>query len=257
MRIIKLSISAFFTISLVFFAGCTKDFSNVVEESSPVYSINYIKSLPDTALTQKDTLSLEIGFSSVNKPASVHVEFVTSSQIELSATLNQTSSTSNFFGKAVADSTVPGGQYEVNYFIPNNDGSTINIGKQSIQIVKWGNSAPVLDSILVIDTVTVTSPDTAYILLLTKVSDADGKNDIQNVSYYVVKPSGSKGDTYYLYDDGVKDASHYDLVAGDQIYSNKISIPYSVTKGTYRFDFQAKDKSGAVSAIKSHYITIK
>jgi hypothetical protein len=257
MRIIKLSISAIFTFSLVFWAGCTKDFSNVVEESSPVYSINYIKPLPDTALTQKDTLSLEVGFSSTNKPASVRVEFVTSSQVEISATLAQTSSTSNFFGKAVAGSTVPSGQYEVNYFVSNDDGSTTTLGKQNIIIRKWDNSAPVIDSIYAADSVSVSEPDTVFILLKAEVSDADGKSDIQSVSYYAVKPSGSKGETFYLYDDGVIDGSHYDQVAGDQIYTNKISIPYSVTKGTYRFDFQAKDKSGTVSAIKSHYITIK
>ena len=252
MRIFKLSISAFFSISLVFWAGCTKDFSDVVEESSPVYSINYIKPLPDTALTKKDTLSLEVGFSSANKPASVQVEFVTSSQAEFSTTLTQTSSTSNFFGKAIVGSTVPGGQYEVNYFVNNDDGSTTSIGKQNIIIRKWDNSAPVIDSVYASDTITVSSSSvTAY--LEVQVSDADGASDVAQVYYTTLKPNGDTNGPFYLADDGVLP----DLYAGDRIYTAGMTITSSVTKGTYRFDFQAKDKSGAVSAIKSHYITIK
>ncbi len=257
MRIFKASISAIFLFSLVFWAGCTKDFSNTVEESTPVYTVNYIKPLPDTAMTRNEALYLEAGFSSANKPSSVVVQFSTSSQVQISTTLSQTSSGSNFFGTAVVGSSLPGGAYDVDYYGQNGDASLTHIGKQYIIIKRADNSTPVIDSVYIVDTVTVSAPDTAIIVLNAKVSDADGKSDIQSVSYYVVKPSGSKGDTYYLYDDGVVDGSHYDLFAGDQIYSNKISIPYSVTKGTYRFDFQAKDKSGAVSAIKSHYITIK
>jgi hypothetical protein len=252
MRIIKLSISAIFTISLVFWAGCTKDFSNVVEESSPVYSINYIKSLPDTALTKKDTLSLEVGFSSTNKPSSINVEFVTSSQVQLSTTLTQTSSTSNCFGKAVAGSTVPSGQYEVNYFVSNDDGSNTTLGKQYIIIRKWDNSVPVIDTVFADDTITVSSStQTAY--LYAKVGDADGLSDVSQVYYYVVKSSGDTVGPYTLADDG----TNPDQTAGDGIFTSGLTIYSNAIKGTYRFDFQAKDKSGAVSTIKSHYITLK
>jgi hypothetical protein len=252
MRIFKFSLTAFSLISLMLWTGCTKDFSNIVEESSPVYTVNYVKPIPDSALTKNDTLSLEIGFSSTSKPSSVTVEFVTASQVEFSATLNQTSPSSNFIGNAVVSTTAPGGQYAVNYYITNNDGSTISIGKQSIRIIKWGNSAPVIDTVLADDTITVSS-STQIAYLYAKVSDADGLSDISQVYYNVVKPSGDTVGPYTLADDGTSP----DQISGDGIFTSGLSIYSNAVKGTYRFDFQAKDKSGAVSTIKSHYMTLK
>lgn len=252
MRIFKASLSAIFLFSLVFWAGCTKDFSSVVEESMPVYTVNYIKPLPDTVATKGDTVYLETGFSSTNKPSGVVVQFSTSSQVQLSTTLAQATPGGNFSGKVIVGSSIPGGTYSVDYYGQNDDASLTHIGKQYIIIKRANNSAPVIDSVYAADTITVSSGSVNSFLEV-KVSDADGASDISQVFYNTTKPNGDTNGPYYLADDGV----YPDAYAGDRIYTTGMTIPSTVTKGTYRFDFQAKDKSGAVSAIKSHYITIK
>ncbi len=252
MRILKVSLSAIFLFSLAFWAGCTKDFSSTVEESTPVYTVNYLKALPNTAATKNDTLYLEAGFSSANKPSSVVVQFSTSSQVQIRATLTQTSSGSNFFGKAVVGSSLPGGVYDVDYYGQNDDATLTHIGKQYIIIRRANNSVPVIDTVYAADSITVSS-STIVSYIEVKVSDADGASDISQVFYNATKPNGDTNGPFYLADDGV----FPDATAGDRIYTTGMQIPPTVTKGTYRFDFQAKDKSGAVSAIKSHYITLK
>jgi hypothetical protein len=59
-----------------------------------------------------------------------------------------------------------------------------------------------------------------------------------------------------LYDDG-NTTLHGDLVAGDGIYSLLIQVIPSNEKGTYRFEFQAKDRSGALSNIINHSVLIQ
>ena len=57
--------------------------------------------------------------------------------------------------------------------------------------------------------------------------------------------------------DLLDDGFNYDQAANDGTYTSAVTMYSDAIKGTYRFDFQAKDKSNAVSTIKSHYITIK
>ena len=92
---------------------------------------------------------------------------------------------------------------------------------------------------------------------LEKAMDSNGVNDIKEVYYIVYKPDGStSGAKLLLFDDGnIED--HGDLVAGDGIYSRLIQINETNDKGTYRFEFQAEDRSGDLSNIINHFVLIQ
>ena len=77
------------------------------------------------------------------------------------------------------------------------------------------------------------------------------------VYFIVYKPDGSTNDSQLeLFDDGNID-DHGDLIAGDGIYSRLIQINETNDKGTYRFEFQAKDRSGKSSNIIDHFVLIQ
>ena len=71
------------------------------------------------------------------------------------------------------------------------------------------------------------------------------------------RPDGStSGAKLLLFDDGnIED--HGDLFAGDGIYSRLIQINETNAKGTYRFEFQAEDRSGEFSNIINHFVLIQ
>jgi hypothetical protein len=56
-----------------------------------------------------------------------------------------------------------------------------------------------------------------------------------------------------MFDDGV---SGGDTVANDGIYSLRVSLPPTTVTGTYRFEFQAVDRSAASSNIIVHRLTV-
>jgi hypothetical protein len=60
-----------------------------------------------------------------------------------------------------------------------------------------------------------------------------------------------------MYDDGNANQISGDLIAGDGIYGLKISLPKTTTIGTYRFEFQAMDRSFDYSNVIIKNIVIK
>ena len=87
--------------------------------------------------------------------------------------------------------------------------------------------------------------------------DPNGANDILEVYFKVYKPDGTTNDIkVFLFDDG-NTQENGDLIAGDGIYSRLILVDQSNDKGTYRFEFQAKDRSGELSNIINHFVLVQ
>ena len=117
------------------------------------------------------------------------------------------------------------------------------------------NIAPIIsDDIVDPDTAIVT--DTTIILTSINVFDENGLADIDKVYFVVYRPNGTtSGAQNVLFDDGL--ASHGDQIAGDGIYSLIIQITSSNAKGTYRLEFQARDRGGKLSNIINHSLLIQ
>jgi len=126
------------------------------------------------------------------------------------------------------------------------------------------NQAPSLSQLDIPDTLTL-GGTTQTILIQVDASDPDGLADIRRVSFNTFKPddSPSSGNPWAMYDDGGEkvigspDVRSGDLVKGDGTYSLTVALEPTNQTGTYRFDFQAMDRSGALSTTLTHYLTVK
>jgi hypothetical protein len=120
-----------------------------------------------------------------------------------------------------------------------------------------GNRPPTLSILQAADTVRLGN-QSQQLTLRVSADDPDGLADIIRVILNSSKPDGSpsSGNPFQLFDDGSA-ADHGDERAGDGIYSLIVTLPPATQTGTYRFEFQAFDRSNEGSNIVIHRITIK
>jgi hypothetical protein len=119
-----------------------------------------------------------------------------------------------------------------------------------------GNHAPEASIVEAADTVQL-GDDSQLLTLRLRVNDVDGLQDITKVIFNSYRPDGSAsgGNPFQMYDDGT--AAHGDEKASDGIFSLIVTLPATTQPGTYRFEFQAFDRSNAVSTLLVHRITVK
>jgi hypothetical protein len=86
--------------------------------------------------------------------------------------------------------------------------------------------------------------------------DQNGLSDIDKVYFVVYRPDGTTNNSQNLMFDDGNLTDHGDQTAGDGIYSLLIQITSANQKGTYRLEFQAKDRGGKLSNIINHSNTM-
>jgi len=120
------------------------------------------------------------------------------------------------------------------------------------------NVPPIVKNVQAPDTLIVPLSDTLKISLSVEAIDADGQSDILSVFFNTFRPDGSPSanNPFLMFDDG-NIVGNGDLVKGDGIFSRIIILPPGTTKGKYRFDFQAIDKSNEISNVISHFMVLK
>ncbi len=123
-------------------------------------------------------------------------------------------------------------------------------------MVYRGNRPPELSAIDAPDTLKLAN-QAQLLTLRIKATDPDGLSDIARVIFNSYRPdnSASGGNPFQMYDDGA--SSHGDLAAGDGLYSLIITLPSTAQTGTYRFEFQAFDRSNEASTMVIHRVTVK
>jgi len=149
------------------------------------------------------------------------------------------------------------GFYTINYFIENTGSEIKRLAVQSFLFDNGKtNVAPVILSVSAPDTITVVSAPLAFIVTAT-VSDSNGIKDVNEVYFTTIRPDQtSSGAKTSLYDDG-NYTDHGDATAGDGVFSRALQIDSTNQKGTYRFDFTARDRGGLVSPTVNKYIVVK
>ncbi len=125
----------------------------------------------------------------------------------------------------------------------------------SITIIR-SNQPPALSNLAAPDTVPIGNQNRT-ILLQVRASDPDGQSDIRRVIFNSFRPDGSPslGNPFSMFDDG-DTANSGDPVRGDGIFSLRVAPSPPTASQTYRFEFQAFDRSNAGSNIITHFITI-
>jgi hypothetical protein len=127
----------------------------------------------------------------------------------------------------------------------------------SLAVVRL-NKPPVLSDLVAPDSISV---GTSVVLLKLSAiaTDPDGQSDVQKVFFNSFRPDGSPatGNPFQMFDDGNVNGLSGDAVKGDGIYSLTVQLEPNTTKGNYRFEFQAADRSGAASNIIVHNLTVR
>lgn len=260
----------FSLLSAFLFYGCEQEFDNSIENFTPNYQvvsvtpINSIKFNPSDSLI---TITVKINspsniqnvycdiFSSDGKK--LNQSFVELLDSGLPANGDLTISDGIFSNKFPFSTYYPNGTYTIKYFVLDKSNSTRQIAIGSFNYDNGqDNIAPFIsDALIDPDTTAVTTSQ--VILTSIKAFDENGLSDIEKVYFVVYRPNGTtNGIQNLMFDDG-DDSLHGDKVSGDGIYSLKIQITSSNTKGTYRFEFSAKDRGGKLSNIINYNVLIQ
>lgn len=149
------------------------------------------------------------------------------------------------------------GDFKVEVLASDKANLTSNSMSTSITVVRL-NRAPVLSDLKAPDSVSV-GTSTVLLKLSVRADDPDGQSDVQKIFFNSFKPDGtlSSGSPFQMLDDGDVNGQSGDVTKGDGIYSLVVQLPPGTTKGSYRFEFQATDRSGAASSVLIHTITVR
>jgi hypothetical protein len=145
------------------------------------------------------------------------------------------------------------GKLQVEFVGNTLGGASSNAIRTPVTILRL-NQPPVLSNLQAPDSVALESIQ-QFLLLQVEARDPNGQNDIRSVYFNSTRPNGtpSSGNPFAMYDDG----TNGDLQANDSTYSLMVVLPPSTTPGTYRFDFQAIDRSDSLSNTITHFVTVK
>lgn len=155
------------------------------------------------------------------------------------------------------------GKYIIEFFVEDKFGTgSQSIAKVGEQLMNYDNKQinypPVISNLVIPASVT----RGVKFQFSVDVNDPNSLGDIASVYYSLFKPDGtlmvnSQGLSQFpLFDDG-NTTSDGDATANDGTYTVFLFFPESQPVGNWRFEFQAKDKSGAVSNIISKIVEVK
>lgn len=245
-----------------FLSGCEKDFDNLIDiphDNFQIISIAGIKDTIDLKNPPDSLLNLRVTFSSGSLVRSVYFDVYSSeNKIINSSSVEMVPAGSNIFEKLfILSSNNPIGNYRIVFSVMGGSGINKQAAISNFYFNNGQDNLPPVISNTVIepDTVIVTQP--TVIFTSVEAADPNGLNDIAEVYFIVYRPDGTTNNAkVFLFDDG-NTLQNGDVSAGDGIFSRLIEVDENNAKGTYRFEFQARDRSGELSNIISHLILIQ
>ena len=266
-------ITIFFWIIFLIFNGCEKDFNTVIDAQIDNIQVASVRAIDLIVFNPADSsFTFSIRFSSVNGLNIVSINIFSPSNNIINdqplGLLDNGNITNNgdttagdltYSNKYLFSRNFENGSYNVEYIVTLNDGATKIIASQHF-IYNNGklNTPPVISNLIQPDTVLINVQFTFSVV----VNDPDGLQDIKEVYYELFMPNGTKiinnqGISQFpLFDDG-NTISNGDVTAGDGRYTVFLTFPSSVTLGSWKFDFTAKDKVGLTSNTITHNVEIK
>ncbi len=156
---------------------------------------------------------------------------------------------------------IPNGDYNIEFFVmdkvkpsPNN---TVRVGSHIFSYANnFENQPPVIYDLSIQSSI-IRGVSFDFSI---KADDPNGLLDIQYVYFKLFRPDGTKVDPQNGYDYFIMvdngDSNLGDQAANDGIYSFRNSFGTSAQTGNWRFEFQAKDRSGALSNQINHEMTV-
>jgi hypothetical protein len=150
----------------------------------------------------------------------------------------------------------PVGNYSIKFSVTGFDGKNKQVAVSNFYFNNGQDNLPPVISNSVIEPDTVVVNQLTVLFTSVEAMDPNGSNDILEAFFIVYRPdSTTNNNRVLLFDDG--NITNGDKIAGDGIYSRLIQVDQTNQKGTYRFEFQAEDRLGALSNIINHYVLIQ
>ncbi len=146
------------------------------------------------------------------------------------------------------------GNYAVEFFATDHTGFTSNVIRLGFTVIRTQNQPPSISNLQAPDTVQLPQIGSILFLMTVDATDPEGLSDIAEV-FFRSLDSSDPTFKFQLKDDGNAQVSG-DVLAGDGTYSILVQLSSTNVPGTFRFEFQAVDKSGAVSNTILHTLTI-
>lgn len=250
--------------------GCEKKYNSVVEPNQTKFQVNSTANFNTFEYTPDDSiLTITIGFSSVEGLNGVYCDIISSDNVILnSSPLNLYDNGNANNGDQVAGDKIysnifplstfyPNGTYRIIYYTNSQNNNSEQIAIHNFTYNNGqNNAAPVISNLVINPDTAVVTNQTVVILISIAAADSNGLNDIQSVFYKVYRPdSTTNGLETQLFDDG-DTQTHGDITAGDGIYSRLIQADSTSIPGTYRFEFNARDRGHKLSNTINHNIVI-
>ncbi len=248
--------------------GCEQTFDNIIDAVQNNYQVTLVSPTDSITFRADDSLiTIRMNFTSSSKVGDVFCDIIASDQSKLNSspfqlfdngdpsTGDATSGDNRFANKFPLSEFYPNGIYNIKYYVKNADETLQQV---AIGSFKYNNGqeniAPVISNLVAPDTVMIGS-DTTFIQITLDVEDGNGLNDVEFVWFDSYLPNGnpSSQNPIAMFDDG----TNGDLVPGDGTYSLIVILPpVGVTRGTFRWEFQAKDRGGKSSNIIIHFLEV-
>jgi len=265
----KKSIISFLLFIPVIYFGCEKDFDSVVDQSPAVYQVIGVRTIDSVRYIPDDSLVLiTIRFNLSKDLRSVFTDIYASDGSKLNQNpfnLFDDGKPENgdfvkgddtYSNKFPLSQFYPNGIYTIKYFVEDKDNFVKQVALQNFKYDNGqSNIVPIISDLTAPDSVKIDTIKT-LIYLSVKAEDANGQNDIESVFFNsFIPPNGnpSSSNPFIMYDNG----TNGDQTSGDGIYSLIIELPPTgVTKGVYRWEFQARDHGKKLSNKIIHNIVI-
>ncbi len=266
----KKIILSFLLLTLIFFNACEKKFDNVIDSTSFNYQVRSVSPKDSVIFNIMDSsLVVNIQFSQTSNLNSVSAQITDPIGKKFFAdkiSLFDNGKSENgdliagdkiYSNKIFMKSKDVSGTYNIKFYVDDNLAQNRFVARTSFYYRNGeSNIAPVISNALIDpDTLVVTTTTTIQTRI--KAEDQNGLNDIKEVYFIVFRPDGTTNNNKtQLFDDGnINDNG--DLIAGDGIYSRKIQVNETNTKGTYRFEFRAIDRGGLQSNVINYLVLIQ
>lgn len=241
------------------FIGCEQTFDDIIDAVQNNYQVSLVSPTDSITFRTDDSLvTIRIIFTSSSEVNDVFCDIIASDQSKLNSApfqLFDDNDDNRFSNDFPFSQFYPNGIYNIKYYVKNADETMQQVALGSFKYNNGQeNFAPVISNLVAPDTVTIGS-DTTFIQITLDVEDGNGLNDVEFVWFDAYLPNGnpSSQNPIAMFDDG----SNGDLVPGDGTYSVIVILPpVGVAQGTFRWEFQAKDRGDKSSNIIIHLLEV-
>jgi hypothetical protein len=246
---------------VLFTIGCEQTFDNIIDAVQNNYQVSLVSPTDSITYREDDSLvTIVIIFTSSSEVNDVFCDVFASDNSKLNSSeiqLFDDNDNNRFFNEFPLSQFYPNGVYNIKYYVKTDDETMQQVALASFKYNNGQDNLPpeISNTVVDPDTVVVTAPTAIFTSV--QASDPNGQNDILKVYFIVFKPDSSTNESELeLFDDGEVEVSG-DLIAGDGIYSRSIQVDQANEKGTYRFEFRARDRGGKSSNIIDHFVLIQ